>query len=433
MSVAPALATRVRYVVLAWLCAAALLAYVTRNSISVAEEAVRESLGLSKQQMGLAMGAFFWSYAFLQVPTGLFSHALGSRVALPFFAVLGSLATGWFAAASGFLSLWLARFGMGAAQAGLFPAATNTMAHWFPTTQRGTASGVLTCSMSLGGVLGAVVTGHLLQWTTWQVIFFSFTLPTLAWAAGFAWWFRERPEDHPSVNAGELAIIGPGGGKNVLREPTPWLALLGSAALWWICIQQFFRAAGYNFFATWFATYLKETREVSDQLVGYLNALPVLGVMVGSFAGGMVSDWLIARTGSRRVGRQALAAGTHLLCALVILAGYRIPDPWTAVLVISAAAAVSGVGGPCAYAITMDMGGRHTAPVFALMNMTGNFGAGVFPVVVPVLLGAGNDWDRVMVAFAGIYVVAAVCWIPFNANGTIVNEEVRRDPPADEP
>src|SRR5687767_10406577 len=99
--------TRVRYVVLAWLCAAAALAYVTRNSISVAEETVRDSLRLTTLEMGSAMGAFFWAYAFLQVPTGWLSHVWGSRIALPVFSLLGSVTTALFAAATGYWSLWV--------------------------------------------------------------------------------------------------------------------------------------------------------------------------------------------------------------------------------------------------------------------------------------------------------------------------------------
>lgn len=420
--------TRVRYVVLAWLCAAAAFAYVTRNSISVAEETVRESLELTKQQMGSAMGAFFWAYAFLQVPTAWLSHIWGSRVALPVFSLLGSVTTALFAAADGFWSLWIARFGMGLAQAGLFPAATNTLTRWFPTTQRGLASGVLTCFMSIGGVLGNVTTGGLLKVTSWQVVFLTFTIPTFVWAVWFWWWFRERPSDHRAVNPTELAFIqaassghtpkavaGPG-------DPVPWLAILASPAMFWICFQQFFRAAGYIYFTTWFATYLKETRAVTDDLlVGILNSIPILGVVVGSFVGGVVSDWLIARTGSRRIGRQALAVVTHLVCALLILVGYQIPEVWPAVLVISVAALIGSFGAPCAYAITMDMGGRYTPTVFALMNMSGNLGAAIFPDVVPWIL-EHSDWNTVMLAFTGIYVAAALCWIPFNADGTIVKE-----------
>src|SRR5688572_24943801 len=55
--------TKTRFIVLAWLCAAAALAYVSRNAIAVAESTVRTDLGLTMQQSGWLMSAFFFSYA----------------------------------------------------------------------------------------------------------------------------------------------------------------------------------------------------------------------------------------------------------------------------------------------------------------------------------------------------------------------------------
>src|SRR5213593_4349611 len=93
--------TRTRFVVLAWLCAAAALAYISRNAIAVAESTVRGDLGLTKEQSGWLMSAFFISYAAFQIPGAWVGQRLGARRALPAFAVAWSLATaamaaGWF-------------------------------------------------------------------------------------------------------------------------------------------------------------------------------------------------------------------------------------------------------------------------------------------------------------------------------------------------
>src|SRR5688572_19185634 len=86
--------TKTRFCVLAWLCAAAALAYVSRNAIGVAESTVRGDLGLTKQQSGWLMSAFFFSYALCSIPAAQFGQRLGSRRALPFFATVWSVAAG---------------------------------------------------------------------------------------------------------------------------------------------------------------------------------------------------------------------------------------------------------------------------------------------------------------------------------------------------
>src|SRR5690606_28644625 len=116
-------------------------------------------------------------------------------------------------------------------------------------TQRGFPSGALASCMSIGGAVAVLLTGLLLPLVGWRMVFVLFALPGMLWAVGFWWWFRDQPEEHPSVTAAELEVIRAGrvGGAEGAREPTPWLALLTSPAMWWINLQQFFRAAGYIF------------------------------------------------------------------------------------------------------------------------------------------------------------------------------------------
>lgn len=405
-------ATRVRYLVMVWLCMAAIIAYVQRNCISVAEESIRHDLRLTMEEMGLAMNAFLVSYALFQIPAGMLSHAWGTRRTLSLFALLWSVGTGLTALAGNLTMLILIRFAVGAAQAGIFVCSTLTISKWFGPASRALPSGLLSSAMSVGAALSAAVTGLLLERLTWPWVFVLFALPGLIWAIGFYVWFRDEPRDHPSVNAGELALLEQ---CNTLsgtprNEPTPWTLILTSPAMGWICGQQFFRAAAYFFFTSWFPTFLKETRHVNTADAGLLTSLPLLGVVFGGFTGGLLSDWLLAKTGSRRLSRQGLAVASLAVCTLCIVLAYFVDDALLAVLIISTGSLCAAFAGTCAYTITIDMGGKHVAMVFSLMNMSGNGGAMLFPALVPALVAATGNWDLVLFAFAGAYLAAAICW-----------------------
>src|SRR5206468_8896248 len=164
--------------------------------------------------------------------------------------------------------------------------------------------------------------------------------------------------------------------------PTPWLPLLSSPAMWWLCGQQLFRAAGYIFFTSWFATYLQETRGVRIAHSGFLNMLPLIAVVAAGMIGGALSDWLLQRTASRNIARRWLSMLSQFACAALIFWALVIEDALTAVLVISAGSFFASLASPCAYAMTIDMGGSHVATVNATMNMMGNFGALAFPIAV---------------------------------------------------
>ena len=410
--------TSVRTRVMVWLCAAAAISYIHRNSIAVAEEAIRIDLGLTKLQMGWVMGAFFWGYALLQIPSGWVGDRFGSRGPLALFSAAWSVATGLMALMTGYASLVALRLTCGAAQAGLFPCSTKTMVEWIPAARRGAASGVLGSSMSLGAALALPLTGALLDHGLgWRTVLALYVAPGLAWAIGFYVWFRDRPEEHPSVDEAELALIHGqptseiGVSAQEPRPATPWPLILSSAPLWFLSAQQFFRAAGYMFYASWFPTFLKETYSVSTEQSGWLTSLPLLAVVVGSPLGGILADRLLVRTGSRRLSRQGVGAASMLLSALMIWPACSIADPLPAVLVFSLGSFFASWGGAVAYAASMDLGGRHVATAFAIMNMSGNFGAAIFPGIAAELQTRTNSWNAVLTMFLLIYVAAAICWL----------------------
>lgn len=486
----PAGATFVRYHVLAALCVATTIAYIDRGCIQMAVEPIRADLGLSEPEMGYAIGAFFVAYALLQLPTGWLAHVWGTRRALPFFAALWSAFTGLCAAATGFPSLLLARGGMGAAEAGIFPAAAASIAQWFPQTRRAGASGVLGSFMGVGGALGTVLTGWLLLSLSWRWVFVLYAVPGLLWAAWFYLWFRERPREHPAVNASEVELIegkdadvsnllakqeelapfrgdaaAPGSTdaerftpeaprsmtsgrqENLEAEaprlpgvtltedgrPTPWGAILASPAMWWINGQQFFRAAAYVFFMSWFPTYLQRTKVFSLEetranalysfLISALASMPHIAMVLGSLAGGFIADWLLARTGSRRWSRQGLAVASLIVCALLTCGSYALEDAVLAALVISIAAFCASLAGPSAYAVTIDLGRQHVAPVFSVMNMAGNVGAIPLPALAPLLAAWSGSWQPILFVFAGLYLAAAVCWLFLDPDRPIIPGE----------
>lgn len=419
--------TRIRFLVLAALGLAAAISYLSRNCISVAESTIREELTISERQMGWVMSVFFLVYALVQIPAGWVAQSWGSRRALPAFALFWSVATLLTSFAQGLPLLIAGRLLNGIFQAGLFSGCTSTIATWFPVQRRATANGALASSMSIGAAIAAALTGELLPTVGWRWTFALYSVMGVAWAIAFYVWFRDRPAEHAWVNPEEVELISPrtvgvGAASANAREATPWLALFTSPATWCICTQQFFRAAGYIFFSSWFATYLQATRGVSITKSGWLTALPLLSVVVGSLLGGMISDAILIRTGSRVLARKGLAMVMLGSCAALIFLAYFLQDPLAAVLVISGGMLCFAVAGPPAYTITIDMGGKHVATLFSTMNMCGNLGAAAFPYIVPWFRESMGSWDSVLLLFGGMFVLASGCWFLLNPQGTIFEQ-----------
>ena len=421
--------TNVRLLVVFALCLAAIIAYTQRNTISVMEKPIAVELQLGKKEMSWVMSAFFLTYAMFQLPTGWLVKTIGSRRAMTLFVATFSAAALLFAAAESLLLLIVARLAMGVAQSGIFPCAVVSIARWLPERRRSLASGLLGGSMSAGGALGVVLIGFMLDDVGWRISYVLFCVPGFLFAAWFWFWFRDDPAKHTSVNTAELDVIR---SQDVSAEtrtekterheeqptpPTPWRRMFTSVPMMALCGQQVFRAVGYILLATWFGSYLRETHGIDSKQVGILNSLPLLAIVIGSPLGGLFADWVFVRTGSKRLSRQGVAAGSLFLGFLSILLSMQISDPTASVSLISVGMFIAAFSGPCAYTTAIDIGGRHVTMVFSLMNMAGNIGAFVFPLVVPYLLlkdssatGNGN-WDLVIYTFAGCFLAAAICWL----------------------
>ena len=54
-----------------------LVNYFDRINLSVSAPQLQHEFGLSTEQLGLLFSAFFWSYALLQIPTGLVLDRFG--------------------------------------------------------------------------------------------------------------------------------------------------------------------------------------------------------------------------------------------------------------------------------------------------------------------------------------------------------------------
>jgi ACS family glucarate transporter-like MFS transporter/ACS family D-galactonate transporter-like MFS transporter len=408
--------TGVRYRAITWLSAAAGLAYLCRNAVGVPESTIREELGLTLAQSGWFMGAFFWSYAIFQVPCGWFSERFGSRIALSIFIFSSSVAMLGTGLSPGFGLLVITQLAMGVAQAGLLPATVNSVGHWMPLSQRSFACGILGVGMQTGAIAAAALTGIMTAEFGWRLVFIAFALPGFVWTIGFFNRFRDDPAEVLPPDSSELALIRAGRVDHAkLPSGTGELSELAAIArdptMWWLCGQQMCRSAGYMFFASWFPTFLQKTRGISVEDSGYLQGLVLGGALVGAVVGGLVTDWIWRRTASLRASRSGVGAAALGICALLILSAWFVESTEIAISLLTLVAFCVAIAGPCSFAATIDIGGPRVPQVAGIMNMSGNLSAAACPVLVAVLFQITENWNLILLLFAGVFLAGSVCWL----------------------
>jgi MFS family permease len=416
-----------RYQVLALLCISAAIAYVQRAALSVPASEIAGDLEFADlaRDMGWIQSAWYFSYGLMQIPSGWLADRLGSRRALAIFSVVWSLATLLTAFVTDFVSLLVMWSLMGAAQAGAFPCAAKALGRIFPETERARATGLLASGMTLGGAIAPVMTAMILQSLTawadawgidrWRLLLGAYAVPGVLWTAVFLGLVSLR-----KLPTGANTSASNTSAANV---PVDWSRLLRSWPLGLLCAQQFFRAAGMVFFMTWFPTFLQKTRDVTLLGSGVLTTVAGIGGVVGSLTGGFFSDWLLLRTGNKRLSRQGIAVVGMGLCSLLIVASYFVSDVQQSIALITLGAFCATFGGVSGYTVAISFGGRQVATVFSTMNMFGNLGAALFPLTAGWLVAQTGNWNLILFLFACVMAIDALCWAFLNPQGTLFGDE----------
>ena len=403
-----AVPSRARYGVLGFTLALTAVAYLDRVCIATAAPAMKADLRLTDVEMGYVFSAFTLAYALFEVPSGWLADRFGARLMLTRIVIWWSLMTAATGLATGFLSLFTVRFLFGMGEAGAFPSIARAYGRWLPAGERGWAFGLALMTAALGGALTQPLVVFLLNTVHWRHTFPLFGLVGIAWAAGWFWWFRDDPHQHPRVNPGELALIG--SAAPVAHHVVPWRRLIRSRSLLALCVMYGGAIYGWYFYITWLPTYLLRARGFDLQAAGWLTALPLLSIAGGVFAGGWLSDALARRWGVR-AGRGAPGLVGLPCAALAVLGAVMTPTSTTAALLLAAAAGLAALGVSPAWAVCLEIGGRHAGVVSGTMNTFGNLGGALSPVIVGLCLQAWNSWNAALVTVAALYVLAALAWL----------------------
>ncbi|MDB5386412.1 MAG: sugar phosphate permease, partial [Planctomycetaceae bacterium] len=212
----------------------------------------------------------------------------------------------------------------------------------------------------------------------------------------------------PVLNATELAI------QDNNNQAAFW-TILGSLSFWALFSQMIFKAAGYNLLVTFFPTYLELAHQIAAEKAGELTSWSLVAVVIGSLLGGRIIDQLQRLTGNKRISRVGVASTTLLLTASIMAASCYAVNGEQVAAMIAVSSFTMGIAGPCAWAASIDVGGKNTAVVMGLLNMGGAL-SGIFispligRLIDSIKLTEGN-WNLVIQAHALFYLIAALCWL----------------------
>jgi len=405
-----------RWYILVLISAMYLITYLDRVNISVAAPVISKEFGFDKITMGVIFSAFVWAYAIFQVPGGWLGDRFGARKVLTIIVSYWSIMTAATAAAFGVTSFVIVRFLFGVGEAGAFPGATRAMQLWYPPQERGFVQGITHSASRFGAAIAPPIVVLITTTLGWRSVFYICGAVGIVWSI---WWYlayRDLPEEHRFVNRGELEHIRGVDETGNVKTATvkkqvsvPWVTLLKSPNMWAIMCAYFTYVYCLWIFLSWLPSYLVDFRHFTLLKVGFLASLPLFAGVIGDTVGGVATDLLMKKTGNIKFARRAVAIVGMLGCAVFIVPAALADDAYTAVYCLTAAMFfLECTIGP-SWAVPMDVAGEHSGTVSGMMNMAGNIGGALSPIVFGVLVQFGS-WQAPFIVAASLLVVGSAIW-----------------------
>src|SRR6476620_4678936 len=246
-----------RWVLIFWMFVISAIAYLDRVNISIAGGFIEKEFGFDHVHLGWALSAFLLGYAFFQAPGGRLADRFGPRRILALGTVWWAVFTSLTAAVPGKLAgalvlLMAVRFLLGVGEAVVYPSSNRLVASWIPSQERGIANGLIFAGVgACAGVTPPLITYILIHYG-WRWSFWASAMIGLL--AGVIWYLiaRDKPEQHPLVDANEAAYIRAGlPAAASSKKPLAWRKIFTSKDVWALTFSYFcYGYVAYIFF-TW--------------------------------------------------------------------------------------------------------------------------------------------------------------------------------------
>lgn len=413
-----ALYRRVAWRVLPILFTCYLINYLDRVNVSFATLTMSKELGIDPAAYGFGAGLFFIGYFFFEVPSNLMLYRFGARIwiaRIVFSWGICSMAT---ALVRNEAQFFLARFLLGACEAGFFPGVILYLSWWFPLELRGRVTAGFFSAVAVAGLLGGPFSGWILErfervggLESWQWLFLLEGLPCLLVGFWVLFGLPDRPRNarwlsEPEQEELESRINEETAAKHESGAPSKTWAAFRIRKVWLLALLYFTSAMGLYGVSFWLPTIVRQLGWSDPLTIGLLTAIPWSAALIGMFFVSKSSD----RHGERRL-HAAISAGVAALAFVVCAVS---ANPWVDLVAIS----MSTAGTVCYVVVLLTfpsqfLNGTAAAAGIAIINSVGNLGGFVSPTTIGWLTNISGTSNAGEFLTAGF--LAAGCGFLFAA------------------
>ena len=295
-------------------CALFVFSQFYRSSIAVISPNLVEDLHLDTKSLGIISAAFFYAFALMQIPVGLYLDSVGPRALMTVLSLVAAGGAAAFACSESMAGLVVARVFLGVGMACNLMGPLKLMTSWFSARRFATLAAIF---FSIGTAGNIAATTPLVWLTTllgWRITFLFFAAINLLLVIMFFVVVRDQPQPAVENPFPPAALVDH---RQAFR---PLWHLLAHKDYWLISLGTFCRYGIYAAIqALWAGPYLMSAIGISQMTTGNLLLTMSIGLVVGSPVCGWMSDTMF-RTRKHLI-MTGLAAMGALLVLLAVISG----------------------------------------------------------------------------------------------------------------
>lgn len=375
--------------------------YLDRNNLSYAATTIQKEFNLTPVQLGSVLAAFLLPYGLSSLVAGYLVDRIGPKIVFTWSIILWSLSTIAAGMSHSFETLYISRVCLGITEAPCYLVALVVCKKWLSEKELAIGTSIFNAGPPVAGILAPPVLTTLIMVFDWRIMFY--TLGVLGLLAVIPWFFlyREPREGDPS-----FGLVAKSEHKVTLAEYRTLFVQKTTLVL----MAAYFGVLWVQFtFLTWLPSYLQMSRGISLFKTGIFSLIPFFCGLLGTFAGGYASSYLIKR------GMKAVTARKIVIVSSLILSGaFIIPVNYiqsfnTSLIFMSIAYFFLNLIFPNTWALAGDVApDRLTGTLAAIQNFGGFMGGFIGPIVVGYIVQTTKSFDLVFVV-AGIMLLFSSC------------------------
>lgn len=389
-----------------------IIACLDRVNISYAALTMKQDLGwLTPEIYGAGAGIFFAGYLLLEIPGSLIAARFSASKWIARIMFTWGLVCVFMAFMHTQTEFYLCRFLLGASEASLYPVIYSVLfPRWFMGPERARATSLMLGSLLLANIIGAPLSGVLLQTSFfgmhgWQELFIIEAVPALMFSVFFFFFVKDRPDQVSWLSDAEKEYLTKSyeAEKAAMQKKQKYTVLQAfkDPKVLRLCLIYFLWVVGFWGFYFWMPTVLKGLSGWSTQLLGGAIALPMTAALVVQ----LIIGWSSSKTGDKVWH----VAGALFVGSVGLALSPLATDTTVALILIC----LSAIGIHASMGVwwtipTTFLTGPAAAGSIALINSCGNLGGWVGPYMMGWIKTNTGAFDLGYYIMGGAMFVAAL-------------------------